>query len=205
MSKRPEWNVLSDDAIQALTNLKEGQVLALRMRVTNNTDENLPKVQIEFAEKIKSGNAVKTAATMFNAVDSRFTSGAVRVWEGADQSIAEQMFGELDESGQTEILTVMNSLNGEDFRIQVTEDVESNLTEKEHPYAENYLKRAGKDGEYFYAENGERVIVRRRLVQVESGTNPVHTYISGKFAPASKGTLESVSKSNIASDILAGA
>tara|TARA_R110000796_G_scaffold4777_1_gene18180 strand:+ start:3557 stop:4183 length:627 start_codon:yes stop_codon:yes gene_type:complete len=173
---------LSEEGKKAISTLKEGVVMAVRMRKVNSSDENLPKVQIEFAEKISNGTRIKTAASMFNAKDARFSSGAQRVWETADLSIAESMFGEIPEGQEfIEILSTMDSVDGEDFRIQLTEDVESSLTENETPYADNYLKRAGRDGQYFYTPSGDRVISRKRLVQVESGTNPVNTYLSGKF------------------------
>ena len=194
---------LSTAGKAAVKALMSGKVLAVRMRHVESSDSNLPKVQIEFAEKIRSG--VKTAAGMFNAKDDRFSSGAQRCWEIADLSIAESMFGAIPEDeASIEILKVLDPIAGEDFRLQYTEDVESSLNENEAKYAENYLKRAGAEGNYFFTPSGERVISRKRLVQVPTGTNPVNTYLAGEFA---KEGVEAkphvlVSKGGVASDVL---
>tara|TARA_R110000851_G_scaffold71614_1_gene159181 strand:- start:3794 stop:4423 length:630 start_codon:yes stop_codon:yes gene_type:complete len=208
MSKIETWKgiTLSEAGKNAINALKNGQVLAVRMRHVKSTIDSLPKVQIEFAEKLGGPTAVKSAASMFNAKDDRFSTGAQRCWETADLSIAEQMFGEIPEGeSHVEILKVLEPVNGEDFRMQYTEALESELSEKEAPYAENYLKRAGKEGNYFFTPSGERVISRKRLVQVPSGTNPVNTYLSGAFAK--EGNVEAhvlSSKPAIAADVLAG-
>tara|TARA_R110000850_G_scaffold94756_1_gene199540 strand:- start:83 stop:706 length:624 start_codon:yes stop_codon:yes gene_type:complete len=206
MSTTTGWKAieLSELAKAAIAALKEGTVLAVRMRNVTSSDDNLPKVQIEFAEKINDGIRVKTAASMFNALDSRFSSGAQRVWETADLAIAEAMFGSMGDSDNIEILKPMETINGEDFRIQLTEDVESSLTEKEAPYRDNYLKRKGKEGDYFYTPSGERVISRKRLVQITTGTNPVNTYLEGVYRGEGHSAAQTASKPGVAADILAG-
>lgn len=208
MSTIKSWKeiTLSEAGKKAINNLKAGQVLAVRMRHVASSDSNLPKVQIEFAEKIEGESRVKTAASMFNAKDSRFSSGAQRCWEIADLEIAEDMFAVYIEEGEasTEILTVMDTVNGEDFRVQYTEAVESELTESEVGYASNYLKRAGKDGKFFYTPGGERVISRKRLVQVPTGTNPVNTYLSGSFSDGQENVNSHALVSKVAADVLAG-
>lgn len=190
---------LTETAKAKLAGLPTGVTLALRMRHVNSSDPNLPKVQIEFAEKINNGT--QNAASLLNANDDRFSSGAQRCWETADLAVAEKMFGKIPEGeASVEILKELESK----FRIQLTECLESELTDEQKNYKDNYLKRAGADGNFFYAANGERVASRKRLVIVEPGTNPENTYISGSYKsePGSTGNVMTGSKPALHSDVM---
>lgn len=173
---------LSEEANNVLAKLEQGVTIALRMRHVNNSDPSLEKVQIEFAEKISNGRPL-AAAALFNADDDRFSSGAQRAWETASLTIAEQMFGKIpDGEASVEILKKLLPENGQQLRMQLTECLESELNETELQYSENYLKRAGSDGNYFYTPNGDRVASRKRMIVVKEGEQPKNTFLDGQFS-----------------------
>lgn len=186
MSKQiKKWNEISysEEATTYIKSLKPDVAVAVRMRHVNSSNENLPKVQIEIAEKITMPGRTTSALSRLNADDDRFSSGAQRSWETVSPDMVKQLFGwEIpDGEASVEILQPMPSMDGIDFHIQYTEDVESSLNDSEAQYPDNYLKRAGAEGNFFYTEDGQRVISRKRLVEVPTGTLPKHTYLAGSF------------------------
>jgi len=187
MKKIKSWKDIpyTDKANEVISNLKEGIVLAVRVKNANSSQDGLEKAQIEFAEKINTRGEVN-ALQAFNSKDSRFSSGAQRVWLTADLFDVERFFGkdivkQLEDNASVEILKPMTPSNGSQFRIKVEECLESQLTATENEYKDNYLKRAGQEGNFFYAENGERVCTRRSLVVVSENSEPAHVYIKGSF------------------------
>jgi hypothetical protein len=187
MTKVVSWKDIpySKDLQKSIKAMPKGVVMAVRMKHVNSSE--LPKVQIEFAEKI-GAQRVQNAVSFFNSDDDRFSSGAQRCWITSSIEIATKEFGEIPEGeASVEINKLMTKdIDGQMFRLQHIEDVESNLTESEMDYADNYLKRAGKDGNYFYTPEGERVISRNSLVQVPVGEEVEHVYLKGTFRSESK-------------------
>jgi len=185
----------SPEAEQALQNLKKGEVLAVRMKAVKNG-----KIQIEFAEKISTPNPVRSALGLLNKSDKRFnfSSGARRSWETAEPADLKALFGfELPEGeSHSEILKVLPSVDGNVFRLQVIEKLESELNENQMEYKDNYLKRAGKEGNYFYTPEGHRVAVIVNLVTAPIGTEITHTYLKGAFA-SSEQVLSNVTPQQI--------
>lgn len=174
----------SEKAKQVIKALKTGQCLAVRMKHVNSSRDELPKVQIEFAEKILGANNVVTAGSFLNSKDDRYSSGARRTWETADLEVAVSQFGVIpDGESSVEILKVVPLINGMEPHIQVTEDIEANMTEDEMEYPENYLKRAGAEGNYFYTPQGHRVISRTRLIFTPVGGEVPHTFLQATALP----------------------
>lgn len=168
---------LTDKAKSFLKDLPQGICVALRMKHVNSSKEGLPKIQVEYAEKIKS-NRPQSLLQELNSEDDRFSSGAQRHWITGDASVIESIYGKIPEGeASVEILDKLPNT----YRMLVTEVTESQLTDTEQEYTENYLKRAGQDGNYFYTPNGERVAVRRDVVKVEAGAEPNHTYLEGSY------------------------
>ena len=183
----------SDEATDALMELQKGQVLAVRMKAVKNG-----KVQIEFAEKIDSPNPVRSALGILNKSDDRFnfSSGARRSWETAEPADVESLFGfELPEGeAHSEILEILPNVKGQEFRLQIVEILETEMTDNQVDYADNYLKRAGKDGDYFYTPQGVRVASVISLVTAPVGTEIKHTYIEGAYAPVSSALASAIGK-----------
>jgi hypothetical protein len=172
---------LSDDLKAKISSLPKEKVLAVYMRNTS-TDDN--KVQVEFAEKINLSTQPQSALAAFNPGDERFSSGARRTWITADRVYAENMFkvSIKDNEAFAEIGQVLNPINGgtQELRIQVREFLESEMTDSQREYADNYLKRIPSTGAYFYAKNGERVCAETRLVIVDRVWDEIaNTYVSG--------------------------
>lgn len=202
MAKIVKWEDIpySPEAEEAIANLKEGKAFVVRMKHVNSSLDNLPKIQIEFAEKINNPGRAQTALSMLNALDDRFSSRAIRTWETADASIAEKMFGNIPQ-GEASVEILKDA--PPTLRIQITEKVESELTPNQIMYAEqNYLKRRGKDGDFFYTPSGERVASIRELVQVNPGQSVNHTYLEGAYKASH--SLQDVlgGKSAISSEIM---
>lgn len=178
------WNQIpySVKAQEVISKLEVGHPIVVRMKHVNSSKADLPKIQIEFAEKIDTGRPT-SVLQMFNALDDRFSSGAPRAWETADAAIAQKMFGEIPE-GEASVEILKPAPAG--MRIQVTEVTEDQFTDNERMNLDTFLKRAGREGNFFYAPNGQRVGIRRDVVM----GSPVHTYITGEFR--SSETLQGV-------------
>lgn len=169
----------SDAAKEFLKNLPKGQVGIVRARHVNGD-----KIQIEFAQKLDSPTTNRNAVSIFNASDARFSqNGPRRAWVSATAIDAMRIanISITDEESHKEILKPMGSFNGNSFSLQITEKLESELNENQKNNLNNYLKRAGKEGSFFHAENGERVAQIIDLVIVEPGKSVNHTYISGDY------------------------
>lgn len=199
----------SDEANQVISDLKAKQLLIVRVKNVKGTDSNFPKVQIEFAEKINNNNETNALA-MFNTKDTRFSSGAQRVWITADIADAERIIGkefidELEKEPSVEVLNIMQPQNGQELRIKVQEVPESQLTDNEKEYIDNYLKRAGAEGNYFFTPSGERVATRRTLVGVPVGSDPTHEYLEGSYREEATSSVMTGSNSPALSSDMQGA
>ena len=161
---------LSDDLKAKINSLPTGKVLAVFMRNVS-TDDN--KVQVEFAEKINLSTQPRSALAAFNPGDDRFSSGARRTWVTSDRKHAENMFGVSIKEGEAfaeigKILGPAQANGSQSFRVQVQEMLESDFTDSQRDYADNYLKIIPSTGAYFYATNGERVGAQTRLVIIDN-------------------------------------
>lgn len=196
----------SDAAQKALADLPKGKVLAVRMKHVNGG-----KIQIEFAQRIDSpsGGAVNLLGA-FNASDDRFSNrGPRRVWLSVQPTELESLLGLTlaDDTPHADIIKEFNSIvvGGQTLTpaIQITEIKEGDLNERMSAAKENYLKRAGKDGNYFYAsDDNQRVAQVLSLVGLTEGQTPNHTYIEGSFKSAP--TLSNVAAgtfSQVTSDV----
>lgn len=186
--------LLSAALLEKITTLPTGMVLAVAMRNASTDDT---KVVVEFAEKINLSSQPRSALALFNPGDDRFGQGARRVWMTMDRSKAESMFGVAikEEEAYAEIGKILEPLVIEgitsDFRIRVIEKPESQMTDTEHEYEENYIKRIPSTGAFFYSKaTGERVASSTDLViiprvQNEKGEfvkgDPMHRLIEGEF------------------------
>lgn len=172
---------LSDSLKSKLTGLNAGEVLAVYMRNVSTDDS---KVQVEFAEKINLSTRPQNALALFNPGDERFSSGARRTWITASRDYAESMFGVSIKDGQAfaeigKILKPASADGSKSFRIQIREMLESEFTDAQQEYADNYLKTIPSTGAYFYAKNGERVGSETSLVVV----NNTYDEATGKWIP----------------------
>lgn len=183
--------VKADPTISAaLTALQDGQVLAVTMRNTSTDDS---KVLVEFAEKISLSNTPQSALAIFNPGDDRFSSGARRNWALMSRDMAEKMFSvEIPEDKAFAFINqVLKPHASGDFRIRVIEFLESELTDGDREYSENYLKRIPSTGAYFIdGATSERVCVRTQLVLVPRNADgslgdPQHVLKVGEYKTAS--------------------
>lgn len=191
MAQLVKWKDIdySPKAEKALMELPKGKVMLVRMnRVSNG------KIQLEFAEKIDNPNPVRSALGLLNKSDKRFnfSTGARRSWETAEPADVKALFGvEIPEDeSHVEVLQVLPTHNGLEFRIQITEITEDKLSASQKEYADNYLKRAGKDGSYFYTPSGLRVASIASLVTAPIGTEINHTYLEGSYRDVSASLKE---------------
>lgn len=173
----------SEQAEKALAELKKGEVLAVRAKHVKNG-----KIQIEFAQRIDAPTATNNLLGAFNASDNRFSNrGPRRTWLTAEPVDAKKLLGlELsDDVAHADILNVVSSINGFIPALQITEKLESELTDSQAMAKENYLKQAGAGGNFFYAEgSNERVCQFVDLVGLNPGQEVNHTYIKGAFKSA---------------------
>lgn len=169
-----------------LQKLKQGVCVITRVKNAESTD-GVEKVQIEFAEKLGLSSGGNSAAGLLNVGVKGFTSGAQHCWMTAVADQAKAIFGIEVPEGQAsvEVMKAVPQYEGLDFRMQLTEVLESQLNDNQKEYADSYLKRAGAEGNYFYAANGERVASLKRIVTVNKGEEPIHTQIEGSYTPAS--------------------
>lgn len=173
----------SEAAEKALSELKKGQLLAVQMKHVSNG-----KIQVEFAERIDAPNATNNLLGLFNKSDERFSNrGPRRMWLTTQPQDLKELLG-LELAADTphaDILTVVTDIKGFKPALQITEVIESQLSESQQ-MSKNYdVKRAGKDGNFFYCEaTGERVFQYIDLVGLAPGQEVNHSYIKGAFKPA---------------------
>lgn len=178
----------SEEANQALTSLKKGEVLAVRAKKVKNG-----KIQIEFAEKIERPGTTINALGLFNKSDDRFSaSGPRRTWVTAEINDASKILGEdisfPEGASHIDILKVVPSYQGMNFKIRVIEIPESQMDEDDLKYPNNNLKSNGK-GKFFFTPSGERVGVKTDLVLVAPGDSTPHVYLESELARGESGTV----------------
>lgn len=169
-----------DGMIQALD---QGDVLLVQV-VSTETD----KVQLEFAEKIRSMEDPGSLLSIMNADDERFSSGARRAWLTSSVALVKANFGidcgpDADwidhptrEGKQVILVGELNpGLKGFRVRVQITESTEP-INEWETENVEQAAKRKGKDGE-FILHKGQYIFSRTNAVLKKEGEDPTHTYL----------------------------
>ena len=161
----------------SLDNLVPGQCLLVGARKVKNG-----KIQLEWAEKIVSGNArAFSALQLLNASDERFSSGARRAWFPTESIDVEKHLG-IDLSDSNEAWYITTNTAGNDveimdlnilnpyteiegtkyyFRMQITETTEPTEWQKEN--IETSAKRAGKEGD-FITHNGDYIFSNSSVI-----------------------------------------
>lgn len=170
-----EYTAAAQTALKALT--PTSGVLAVCMKKVNGG-----KIQVEFAQKIDKANTTINVLALLNASDERFNqSGPARTWVTTEPTDLKAMFGfeMTEEEEYKEILTFLPELNGNVFGLQIIEVPESKLPSRfQGEYLESNIKRAGKDGEFFYLKNSEERVGRYvELSAAPVGQKIEHTLI----------------------------
>lgn len=201
-------NPLSEKGMQYIAGLPLNLCVIVRAKNVNSSDPNYPKIQVEFAEKIKTNDRLPSLRQRLNANDPRFSSGAQRAWETLDLELAKSFLGVEIPKGEA-VVEILKPAPKDDFgqeaHIQYTEILESQFSESQKQYPDNHLKRAGKDGNYFYAANGEKVGSRKEVVFTAPGTLPKVTLIPGQFAETSETAMSIMANAPAISSDLASA
>ena len=157
----------------ALEMLQENQTLLLSARKVNGN-----KIQLEFAELIKTSTATVNPLGIFNKSDDRFNVGnkARRAWLTAEQKDASIVLGlDLSDSAawtsdnmgrEVLILNVLNpviTVNGTEHKlcVEIVETVEP--TEWQAANLQTSAKRKGKDGA-FITHKGMYIFANTRVV-----------------------------------------
>lgn len=173
----------SEQAMVALEQLPKGKTMAVRVKHVKNG-----KIQIEFAQKIDSADSSVNVLSIFNKSDKRFSqNGPRRTWLTAEKADALKIAGiKLDDSvPYQEILKVMDTYQGLEYNLKITEKLESEYTSEEINSDVLNFKRAGKDGNFFYSKNGQRVVQEIDLVLTQPGVPVAHSYIEGTYEKSS--------------------
>tara|TARA_R110002051_G_C8743899_1_gene499449 strand:- start:1190 stop:1792 length:603 start_codon:yes stop_codon:yes gene_type:complete len=170
--------------------LKSGETLLVQALKTQNPE----KVQLEFAEKMTSLEDNASALLgMFNASDSRFSSGARRAWLTA-QIVEVGKFlnincGDdgnwvMDKERGKEVIPfgILNpSAAGKRFRVKVAETTEP--TEYQAENAETSAKRKGAEGEHIL-HNGQYIFSNTEVVLCSDDIAPVHVFLTADAVTA---------------------
>jgi hypothetical protein len=191
MSKVENWKdiPLSEAGKQFIKELEPGVCVIVRAKHVNNIKSKLPRIQIEFAEKLNiNGDNAVSAISLLN---SDFSRGAQRCWVTATLAEAKALIGvEVPEDESfVEVLKPCPEYKGNKvFRLQYSEILESQFTDNMNEYPENNLKRAGAEGNYFYAKNPrtgqlERVGSVKELVIVDKNIEPTMKTLEGEYLP----------------------
>ena len=180
---------LSDAVFKAIEELLEGEVLAVYMR---NATTDASKVIVEFAEKISLSTAPQNALVDFNPGDERFSQRARRTWITADRAYAEKLFGVKipEDEAMVEIVKKVPKVSeNEEYRIRVIEFLETDLSDEQKEYKDNYLKQIPSTGQFFYAKGTNvRVCSQTRLIKWTPGKEVPHILIEGEYkSPISVG------------------
>lgn len=157
----------------SLDMIQENQTLLLQARKVNGA-----KIQLEFAELIKTSTASANPLGLFNKSDDRFNVGnkARRAWLTAEQKDASVILGlDLSDSANWTVdsmgrevleLNVLNpvaTVNGTEHRlcVEIVETVEP--TEWQAQNLQTSAKRKGKDGD-FITHKGMYIFANTRVV-----------------------------------------
>lgn len=157
----------------SLDMIQENQTILLSARKVNGG-----KIQLEFAELIKTSTASANPLSLFNKSDDRFNVGnkARRAWLTAQASDASAILGlDLSDNGNWSVdgmgreileLNVLNpiaTINGTDHKlcIEIVETIEP--TEWQASNLQTSAKRRGKDGA-FITHKGMYIFANTRIV-----------------------------------------
>lgn len=157
----------------SLDMIQENQTILLSARKVNGG-----KIQLEFAELIKTSTASANPLSLFNKSDDRFNVGnkARRAWLTAQASDASAILGlDLSDNGKWSVdgmgreileLNVLNpiaTINGTDHKlcIEIVETIEP--TEWQASNLQTSAKRRGKDGA-FITHKGMYIFANTRIV-----------------------------------------
>jgi hypothetical protein len=157
----------------SLDMIQENQTLLLHARKVNGG-----KIQLEFAELVKTSTASANPLGLFNKSDDRFNVGnkARRAWLTAEQTDASVILGlDLSDSAnwtvdgmgrevlELNILNPIATINGTDHKlcVEIVETVEP--TEWQAQNLQTSAKRKGKDGE-FITHKGMYIFANTRVV-----------------------------------------
>lgn len=181
----------------SLQGLQAGQTLLLQARKVNGG-----KIQLEFAEIVKTQSNAANPIALFNKSDDRFSQGgARRAWltaEAKDASVyldinlMDDADWDVDQMGREILsLNVINPIaiiNGEAFPLKVQIEETVTPTDWQASNIETAAKRRGKDGD-FITHQGMYIFANTRVV----------------FNKATHAFLEmDAAKSNVSAGIIAG-
>jgi hypothetical protein len=157
----------------SLQGLQAGQTLLLQARKVNGG-----KIQLEFAEIVKSQSNAANPLALFNKSDDRFSqgNGARRAWltaEAKDASVyldinlMDDADWDVDQMGREILsLNVINPIaiiNGELFPLKVQVEETVTPTDWQASNIETAAKRRGKDGD-FITHQGMYIFANTRVV-----------------------------------------
>lgn len=157
----------------SLQGLQAGQTLLLQARKVNGG-----KIQLEFAEIVKTQSNAANPLALFNKSDDRFSqgNGARRAWltaEAKDASIyldinlMDDADWDVDQMGREILsLNVINPIaviNGEVFPLKVQVEETVTPTDWQASNIETAAKRRGKDGD-FITHQGMYIFANTRVV-----------------------------------------
>ena len=167
---------------QKLSALQTGETLLVQALKTKNPN----KVQLEFAEKVRStvGNAGSLLG-MLNKSDDRFSSGARRAWltaeindvsELLDINVGDDADWGLTPTGKDALpIGILNPMiHGMRARLQINETVEP--TEWQADNIETAAKRKGAEGE-FITFKGQHIFSNTDVVLMDNDNAPEHVVL----------------------------
>ena len=167
---------------QKLSALQTGETLLVQALKTKNPN----KVQLEFAEKVRStvGNAGSLLG-MLNKSDDRFSSGARRAWLTAEINdvadllninVGDDADWGLTSTGKDALpIGMLNPvIHGMRARLQINETVEPNEYQADN--IETAAKRKGADGD-FITFKGQYIFSNTGVVLMNGDETPEHTVL----------------------------
>ena len=167
---------------QKLSALQTGETLLVQALKTKNPN----KVQLEFAEKVRStvGNAGSLLG-MLNKSDDRFSSGARRAWLTAEINdvadllninVGDDADWGLTPTGKDALpIGMLNPvIHGMRARLQINETVEPNEYQADN--IETAAKRKGADGD-FITFKGQYIFSNTGVVLMNGDETPEHTVL----------------------------
>tara|TARA_Y100000593_G_scaffold36740_1_gene71348 strand:+ start:1395 stop:1979 length:585 start_codon:yes stop_codon:yes gene_type:complete len=164
----------------SLESLQKGQTLLLEARKVSGG-----KIQLEFAEIIKTNDRGENVLSILNKSDDRFSSNARRSWSTAEPIDAEEAFGVnfgadagwyASEKGEMLELNILNpTINGNRCRVLVNETTEPNEWQAEN--IERSAKRKGKEGP-FITHNGDYIFSNTEVVLNNGNTDDLHVFLA---------------------------
>ena len=195
MTKIVGWAQIpySEQAQQFLSDLPKGTCAIVRAKHIN--DPMVPKVQIEFAEKIVAENRGNNVLADLNKGDNRFSQGARRNWSNATLEEAKKMGVVIPEGeASAEILAVNPKVQGENIHVRVVECTFDQLPRSNKENAEYYEKRtSGEDGQPFFTPDGKQIYQYTNMVYASNASEVDHILLEGQ--PGLATTVQQTMKS----------